>query len=287
MNQSNTIFYSTASSGYAIYSAVSLLTIRDYLPKAKLCILSSGLSDYDKKILNKNNIEYRELDLKNEFTRSWEYPIDCYYIFAGPEFFWEKGYEYSVYVDGDTLCRANPLLGVEPPLAVAGVPSAAVDGEYTSVFGGDWEKIKKVWNLPADRARHPRINSGIVYFNNSKMTDMHLLEKAADLFQKSVTNGIPRKGDDSLFSLLQYVYLSEKDVKHLSPKYNFVLQFNDWRYPVDDLRFFHFSMDKPWKKRPYQHDDAQSMFNPYIKMWRAKFRQTAPRAWLKNVVGLK
>jgi lipopolysaccharide biosynthesis glycosyltransferase len=279
ININNVVFYSTANSGYAIYSAVSLLTIRDVLPGAKLCILSSYLSKYDKKILKSNSIEYRIIDLKQNFTRTWEYPIECYYIFAGPQLFYEEGYKYSVYVDGDTLCKADPLKGISD---IGGIASAEQQGSYISIFGNDWDKIRQVWGIPKSVETRKRINSGVVYFNNEKMTQIKLLEKATQLFKKSIENNMPRKGDDSLFALFQYVHMNAEDIIYLPPDYNFVLQFNEWIYPIRGLVFFHFSLDKPWKRRPYKHETAElDMYNPYVKLWRAKYRQIATSAWLK------
>lgn len=283
ITENNTIFYSTANAGYAVYAAVSLLTIREYLPGANLCILSSGLNNYDKKILNKHNIDYYEIDLSDKFTQAWDYPIDCYYIFAGPEMFCKQGYEYSVYVDGDVLCASDPLQGIGEVEFVAGVESAPVDGKYISIFGQDWDAITKQWRLDGDTKFKKRINAGVVYFNNSKMQEICLLDKAVELYQSSLRKGMPRKGDDSLFSLMQYVYFDLKDIKILPSKYNFVLQFDEWNYPVKDLIFFHFSIDKPWKVRPYAHEDGKlSMFNPYVKTWRRKFISAAPAKWLSN-----
>jgi hypothetical protein len=281
----NTMFYSTSSSGYAIYSAVSLLTIRDYLPSAKLCVLSSYLSSYDKKILEKHNIEYRIIHLKSKFTKTWDYPIECYYIFAGPQLFYQEGYHYSVYIDGDVLCKLDPLQGVPEFGGLAGVASAMHEGKYISVFGNDWHEIRKVWNLNTATEIRKRVNSGVVYFNNTRMLQIGLLEKVSQLFKLSLEKSIPRKGDDSLFSLFQYVYMDETDITFLPPHFNFVLQYNKWNYPVDDLVFFHFSLDKPWKKQPYKHEDSQlDIYNPYVRDWRRKYKKIAPKAWLKGLV---
>jgi lipopolysaccharide biosynthesis glycosyltransferase len=284
MNTDNSIFYSTANAGYAIYSATSLLTVRDHLPDAKLCVLSSGLNEYDIKILKKHGISYEILDLSDKFTKIWDYPIECYYLFAGPEVFHKQGYAYSVYIDGDVLCNHNPLNRMGHIKGAAGVISAPQKGKYISIFGEDWPIIKKLWGLPSKLAHQKRINSGVVYFNNKAMADFNLLQKASELFIKSVDNNIPRKGDDSLFSLLQYVYSKDLPVSYLDPAFNYVLQFNEWRYPVKNLVFFHFSIDKPWKKHPYSHDNSDlDTFNPYVKTWRSKFRQVAPKSWLKSI----
>lgn len=274
LNVENTAFYSTANAGYAFYAATSLLTIRKQIPNAQLYLFSSGLSDVDRKMLDKNRIIYHELDLGKLFTKTWDYPIDCYYIFAAPEVLLGQGFQYSVYVDGDILCQADPLSDVPAPIAVAGVASAGKEGDFSGIFGDDWKQIKKTWSLPQSVARRQRINSGIVYFNNQRMNDISLLAKAAQLFQRSLELGIPRKGDDSLFSLLQYVYLSENDVAILPPQYNFVLQFNSWEYPIESLVFFHFSIDKPWKVSPYHHDDkGLEVYNPLVKEWRNTYKK--------------
>ncbi len=279
------MFYSTANAGYAIYAAISLLTVRDQIPNASLCVLSSGLSEYDKKILNKNKIEFCELDLSEKFTRSWDYPIDCYYIFAGPELFLKKGYSKSVYIDGDILCTSNPLKGLPAVRSIAGVVSTSVNDDYSAIFGNDWRQIKKIWNLNQDIANRRRINAGVVYFNNEKMKEIGLLSKTGHLFKESLKKGVPRKGDDSLFSLFQYVHLAEKEIVYLPPQYNFVLQFNEWCYPVDSLVFFHFSLDKPWKKRPYKHKNQKhNMFNPYTRIWRKKLKRIAPRVWISGLL---
>lgn len=279
----NTVFYSTANSGYAIFAATSLLAIRKYLPDAHLCILSSGLSDYDRKIIEKNDIDYIELDLTKKFTKSWQYPVDCYYIFAGPEIFIDQGFEYSVYVDGDVLCASDPLGHLPNFKGIAGVASSMKDGAYTSVFGDDWEALRKLWNLPIEKSVQKRVNSGVVYFNNKRMVDIGLFEKAVEAYKVCLKNQVPRKGDDSLFSLLQYVYFSEDDITFLPARYNFVLQFNEWIYPIKDLVFFHFSIEKPWKSNSYQHKDSNlNVFNPYVKEWRTNLRNVAPKIWLSS-----
>lgn len=286
LRSKNTIFYSTANAGYAIYSATSLLSIRRHIPDANLCVLSSGLSTYDKKILKKHTIDYRELDLSNMFTKTWDYPIDCYYIFAGPEIFAKMGYEYSIYIDGDVLCTSNPLRGISGVKCFAGVESASYKGEYIGIFGDDWQVINRFWELPENISTKPRIQSGVVYFNNGCMQEYDFLKNAADIYQKCIDRGIPRKGDDSLFSLMQYVLFSDKDMQILPAAYNYVPQFHKkWHYPIDGLVFFHFTLNKPWKFKPYSHNNPNlGLFNTYIRQWRSVYRTTAPKSWLRTVM---
>lgn len=277
LHTGNTVFYSTANAGYAIYAATSLLTVRDHISGASLYLLSSGLSDKEKRILDENDIKYMELDLSNLFTKTWDYPIECYYIFAGPEIFSKEGYEYSVYIDGDVLCMNNPLSFKYSVKAIAGVASAGEHGNYAEIFGDDWGKIKKMWKLSEEISKRKRVNAGVVYFNNNKMSEMSLLKTAQSIFSKSLKNGVPRKGDDSLFSLIQYLKIPLKEVLFLDPKYNFIIQFNNNEHPPDDVVFFHFSIDKPWKVNPFKHTDKrQDIYNHLVRAWRGTYKKVDP-----------
>lgn len=273
MNYRNTAFYSTANSGYLQYAVTSLLTIRNYIPDAHLSILGSGATEYEHALMSENDINFIELDLTDRFTKTWDYPVECYYIFAGPEQLHDKGYEYSVYIDGDILCGGDPLEGLADVDCIAGVASSRVDGKTIGIFGDDWPKLRSLYDIPSEREKRDRINAGVVYFNNKKMQELDLLNKSVDVYNECLENNIPRKGDDSLFSLLQMIFLDDKDFDYLGSEYNYVLQFNtDWSMPVENLKFFHFSIDKPWKEDPYQHSDSRlDVFNPYVKEWRSKF----------------
>ncbi len=268
MNSSNTIFFSTASSGYVSNAAISLLSIRGYVPDAKLFIMSSGMSHEEKEFLLANNIQYHEIDLSDIFTKTWDYPIECYYLFAGPALLVKLGYDYSVYIDGDVVCTSEDVF-LEHVDCITGVESAPVNGEYTSIFGSDWTAIQKNWKLPGSIKKTKRIQSGIVYFNNSVMVEIGLLEKIADLYSESLTINIPRKGDDSLFSLFQYVHLKDITIDVISSRYNFIPQFNGGKSPGEDLVFFHFTgIKKPWEEASMtvqaSHDDK---YYEYRKEW--------------------
>ena len=267
MNSGNTVFFSTANSGYAEYALTSLLTIRKHVPDANLYLLSSGLSMDERSLAARFGVEVHEVDLSSVFYKTWDYPIDCYYMFAGPEILGRAGYKYSVYVDGDTLCKSSPFIAAFE--GVTGVAAEGKDGIYTSIFGDDWPSIRREWDMPDSVAKRQRVNAGIVYFNNESMSKFNLLDKASKVFDSCVTLDIPRKGDDSLFSLMQYIYREEVEVSFIALEYNYVLQFTrDRVYPISGLVFFHFSIDKPWKNNPYEHEDDSLMcYNPAVQEW--------------------
>lgn len=271
INYNNTIFYSTADDKYILRAATSLLTIRDYCAGAKLAILSSGISAANKNVLDELDINYYEFDLRDKFYQTWQYPMECFYIFVGPELFAKRGYNYSVYIDGDVLCASNPLNGLAGDFDIAGATGDTAKG----VFGDEWLKLRKVFNLSESEAQKDRINSGVVYFNNQKMTEMNFLAENAILFDDCIKNNLPRKGDDSLLTLWMLKNANKLSAKILASSYDFIpfYGYNKWKYPIDDLVFFHFAIDKPWKDRPYEHKNGKlNVYNPYVKRWLIKYR---------------
>ena len=283
MNSDNTVFYSSCDDTYAIFSITSLLTIRKQLPDAQLALIGKNFSLRTLKILKKYNITHIELDLSSSFYKSWgQYPEECYYYFAGPEYFYKKGYDYSVYIDGDVLCCDDPLKNIKfPPDFFSGI----IAPSGPRIFGNkDWQVIKRKWGIK-EKQEYERINAGIVYFNNKKMDEIKFLENISKLFDECIKNNIPRKGDDSLFALYQIVYRNPEDKDYLDKEYNYVLQFYPWKYPIKNIVFFHFSLDKPWKRKPYKHTDEQSVFNPYIKEWRRVLFCVSKKRWIKSYIG--
>lgn len=270
MNSNNTIFFSTASTGYIHYSVASLLTIRDHISDATLFILGRSATDDEKKLMLENDIKYIQLDLSDKFTQTWDYPIEAYYIFAGPEIFDRDGFKYSVYIDGDVLCAGDPVKDISEVNAIAGVASAKEGDSAIGIFGDDWPKLKEIYDIADSLEGRDRVQSGVVFFNNQAMSGLGLLDRAYEMFKKCIEEGVPRKGDDSLFSLLQIVFLKTKDIVYLDNTYNYIPHFNDqWRYPIDSLKLFHFTIDKPWKESPYVHSDERlGVFDPYTRAWR-------------------
>lgn len=279
LKSSDTVFFSTADDTYVSFAATSLLSIREFLPEAELYILSRELSIESRFMLEANNIKYIELDLSKIFYSTWEYPIECFYIFAGPEIFERKGFKYSVYVDGDTLCQNNPLAALSTIRTIG--TAQQTYGLAIDIFGEDWTKLKDMWVMEKDTASRPRVNTGVVYFNNKYTHKIDMLKKIGDLYDRCVTDGVPRKGDDSLFALFQMVYLRHKDILYLPCEYNYTMHHNPVVDPADKLVFLHFTKDKPWKPQPYTHQEQDlKIYDKYTKIWRKKYLSTKPSAWL-------
>lgn len=260
LDSKNTAFYSTCNNDYIEKSAASLLSIRKFIPDAKLFIISRNIDEDKKNKLDSLNIGYIDIDLRGIFFRHWEYPIECYYIFAGPELLLEKGFKYSIYVDGDVICTGNPLKKVHFIKGVAGT----FVGDCRGVIFDDLPTIKSHFKLDDKAITRLRIASAVVYFNNQRMKKIGLLKTAKKLFKECIEINCPRKGDDSLFTLMQLLYFKKSDVKNLGANYDYFPAIFGEELP-EDIVFLHLVATKPW------HDYDQKL-NPkiigFIKEWR-------------------
>lgn len=266
LNTKNTAFFSTCNDAYIPYSVTSLLSIRKQIPKAKLFILSRSITAEHKRILDGLNIGYFDLDLRGKFYRHWIYPYECYYIFAGPELFFKHGFKYSVYIDGDILCLSNPLKNVGRITGVAGTGAGSCRG----VFLDDFDKLKTLYNLSNEQTSQTRITSGVVYFNNKLMFEKKLLDTSANYFKKCLDNSVPRKGDDSIFSLFQLIDLEPKQIKILGKAFNYMPVLFGKELP-SKIVFIHFIEYKPWNSFIKENSAIQEYIQEWLKIYKAHF----------------
>lgn len=254
MAKKNICAFSTADDKYAISSALSLLSVRKHAPDTDLFIIGKKYSAKTKKLLKKYNVTPIEINLNDKFYKAWDYPIECYYIFAGPEILHDKGYSYSVYVDGDVYCNNNPFT-----LALSEVKDFA--GTFTrstieAILGKDATIATSLYGN-ASTLLEPRIQTGIVYFNNTSLARKKFLNKIASVYKTAIENDIPRKGDDSLLALFRlaypnWSYLDLGDFYNkVSPGIKSVPK-EDWIHLDSEMIsggvFMHFTNHtKPWK----------------------------------------
>lgn len=270
MNMRNTAFFSTCNNSYIPQSVTSLLSVREHIPGARLYILSRNISGENRRLLDYLNINYFDLDLRGRFYREWQYPAECYYIFAGPELLLTHGFRYSIYLDGDVLCLNNPLSVVGRTEGIAGTTF----GDGHGIFGGDAPIIKEKFHLTDSVLSAPRITSSVVCFNNKKMKKIHLLDLATKTFKDCLDSGIPRKGDDSLFSLIQYLAFSPKERKDLGQSFNYLTPLFGVNPPKDTV-FLHYNEYKPWLNSP----DLPSSLAPYTSSWQQLYTANFFPTW--------
>ena len=273
LKTTNTAFFSTCNDAYIPNSITSLLSIRKFIPDASLYIFSRNISEENKMKLDQNHIKYFDLDLRGRFYRQWNYPAECYYIFAGPEILLKEGFKYSVYIDGDILCIKNPLKNIG---SIKGLAGSAI-GNCRGVFLDDFDAIKQLFNLNEEQSNRPRIISSVVYFNNEKMHNIKLLDIATKYFKQCLEHDIPRKGDDSLLSLIQLTTLYPEEIKNI-PHCSESTPLTAQKHNLKKTIFIHFAKDKPWNKSK----DSNDIHRKYIYSWRKIFIQHSISTWDKN-----
>ena len=280
LSEKNTVFFSTANDTYVLKAAASLLSIRNFLPEATLYILSRHVSNKNKRILKRHNINYIEIDLTYLFFQTYDYPIECFYLFAGPKLFSKLGFDYSVYIDGDVLCLNNPL---KRDLNIKDLGGVEVN-TFAALFGDEQSALIDWFNLDPKEFHKKRLQSGVIYMNNQRLEALHFLEKAGELFYECWKNGSPRKGDDSLFALIQLANKEKISIKPLPSIYNYIPAFQKVCDSKDVILFHFASLDKPWKVKPCRHSDAQqNIFNDFIKSWRKYNRKISFFDWVNTL----
>ncbi len=253
MAKNNICAFSTADDKYAVSSAVSLLSVRKHSPKTDLYLIGTKYSAATKKFLEKYRITPIETDLRDKFHTAWEYPVECYYLFAGPEILYKRGYKYSVYVDGDVYCNTNPF---DFPLSdIKDFAGTFTASSIKAILGDDAETAAKLYKHP-ETLKESRIQTGIVYFNNASLVKKNFLDKIIKVYQEAIDNEIPRKGDDSLLALFRLAY-PKWGYSDLGERYNKTtsgarsIGRDEWvrrdEKMITDGVFFHFTNHtKPW-----------------------------------------
>lgn len=240
--------YSTCNDAYIAQCVVSLLSVRHWNAEVDLFVVArtGTLTACSRQLLQRHAIGLVELDLTREFHTEFSYPVECYYIFSGPEVFGSKGYDFSLYIDGDVYCNGEISLPWNRIEFFAGVSHGSIE----KLLGNDLDQIRQRWSV--GEIVEYRVQSGVVAFNNANLNKVNFLRTIVEIYDESIRLGIPRKGDDSLFSLFQLLNPQIQPVL-LEDTYNLLIrkssQFaQDDETVIRDTVFFHFtaSSPKPW-----------------------------------------
>lgn len=276
--------FSTANDPYIPSAAASLLSIRRWNKDMPLYIISSRISRKSKKLLRAHDINFIELDLHKTFTKTWEYPIECFYLFAGPQLLLKEGFTHSLYIDGDVYCNRDPLMAL--PLAEISAFAGVTNGTIHQILGDDYQKVSQLW--PTSPAVSERLQTGVLYFNNTFLESFNFLEKIGELFKTALAANIPRKGDDSLFALFQHAY-PNLGYKQLPRTHNFIT--SDTASPraewltrndtlIHDAVFYHFTnYAKPWV---IQNEFPDYTYKYFVRQWRLRLIDTFSDKELKK-----
>ncbi len=206
------------------------------------------------KLLNENNIEFLDFTDKNIFFNSQRWPKEAFWYLLGPEYFYDRGYEYSIYIDGDTLTVNN--IGVNELLKKCESIMAVKDYfDNKKMIGSGLDKIMKKKTIKKERLEKPHLNSGVLYFNNRYFKNINFIEKLKKeidfLNEVGAYDGL--YADQGLVAYLEAVEIF--DIKFIDKNYNFLTHLYQYKLnskSLENIKTFHFIGAKPWKK-PYSY----------------------------------
>lgn len=253
--------FATANEGYVAKAIVSLLSFKKHNPSYDMYLLGPPFGREARSLCEAHDVHHLDLDLSADFHEQWEYPRECFYHFKGPEVFLPLGYDFSVYIDGDTYCN-GPFPNISSG-SIAGVSYDTVRDFFTEIQELD-QIIERV-RLPveADFGRR-RLQSGVLLLDNRALVDLGYFDKACRIYDVSIQGGVPRKGDDSLLALLLAAF-PEIDFSVLPRPCNLIdfkrLELEKWdSEEAYSCVVYHFVNEKPWAAYESQGDAPHRYF---------------------------
>jgi lipopolysaccharide biosynthesis glycosyltransferase len=174
-------------------------------------------------------------------------------------------------MDGDIYCNNDPMIDLASVTMFGGITVH----KTADIFGKDLNTIHEHFDIT--NPQQNRMNNGVVYYNNKKLSDIGFLDTMGKLFDRSVKLDIPRKGDDSLYSLFQFTH-PNYDYHFLPREYNYyptenIIPEDRDKYSkkdsdlADNCVFYHFGAKspKPWVLGAKTPDNITDYF---INKWR-------------------
>ena len=202
------------------------------------------------------SISYIKEDLSSVYPigNDWPYPGECFWVFKAPNLMYDLGYKHSMYVDADVAC-INPidLSFLSDDFVIAGSKRMSISHwspitayNFISQVEKRMDVINSNFNVIKDGLKS--IHSGVLFFNNEKYTKENIFRTSEYLFKKAKAIGAPRKGDDSLLSLIQLT-TPAKYYKILSTDYNYYYERPTKESTGDTNRIslMHMISFKPWR----------------------------------------
>jgi hypothetical protein len=278
--------FATADERYVPPSVMALRSFQRWFPEYNYFLLGLrvAMSAQSLALISRYGIELIDVDEAVRFVRPARYknvnPLECFYIFKGPELLAERGYRYSLSVDGDVFCprRFDLSAMCEGIQGFGGRPVGTLartlgykQRQQNEEFDFNDQRVYDVLGIDQEicQTRY-EVNSGVVAWNNVAMAECEFFKKAVRVFKDC--HGCFR-GDQELLAFTAAAYhlpFSELDDSY---NYNFfedslrcdaelreqMRQGQCWR-----IRIVHFVWCKPWRPTVAQH--AVKAY--FINQWR-------------------
>lgn len=249
--------FSCGDNNFIIPSIVALKSMEKNLRGVEVDLFyigsKEGAQEKDLKELEKNKIDFIDFNSKNIFHPSKRWPKEAFWYMLGPEYFFSLGYEYSLYVDGDTL-TLNPIDGKDIFKECSSVTAVKDYFDNENMIGEGVKNILKTKKVKFERLKKPNLNSGVIYFNNRYFYNIKfikVLKKELEFLNKiNAYKGL--YADQGLMCYLDLMEIF--DIKFISKNYNFLLHQYQFRHNLEnkEIKTIHFIGSKPWKK-PYSY----------------------------------
>src|SRR5262249_142623 len=149
-------------------------------------------------LLRKHGVELLDVDETRRLVRKGvfkdKYPIEAFYKLKGPELLAERGFDYSITIDGDVFCYQS--LPIDPILPdVTGYAGRIVGTLERTLRFKQVERnpefdfsMKQIWRrLGLDQRvlrKRYEINNGFIIWNNTAMANIRFYDRALDVFNQ-------------------------------------------------------------------------------------------------------
>ena len=216
------VWYVACNDDYIPLAVVALVSYKQHNPGHDLYILSDECSHAE--LMNQHGIQWGHVDLHDDFAlpQIGKWPRYCFWIFYGPEYFYNLGYKTCASVDGDTLCVKN------------------VDIRF----------LFRDYDLCCIRRRcGNEANTGVIFYKTENLVNKKFYEKIRVEYLKNVAND----SDQHLFNYWKNQINTEIKIGNLDSRYNFLITYDhNWAqrrnanvYPKEELFIVHI-LQKYW-----------------------------------------
>ncbi len=239
--------YSSADDNFIVPAIIALDSIRRFHPEEDYFIIGNkNKIASDKLVLLENNhIEFIHSVAHEMFVKTM-WSTETYLTLFGPEMFYERGYKYSLYVDGDTLC-VSPL-GLDDifskTIGFAGIENMRPRHENFA----EPEFVQNRWGLSDEVMNGHNTNAGVIFCNNQAAREFQLGRKSIEVYEIAKTQNklMMIAADQSLWALVTVAAIVFP-LLFLPYEYNYrVGNKDDMLLDSTNVKIFHYLVPKPW-----------------------------------------
>lgn len=191
--------FTCSNENYLMQSIVALTSAKKWEPEIDLFLITENLSAKGHELLSRYGIKPIVTSLDGHFRQAWEYPRECYFLFAAPQLLVNLGYDAGIYLDADTIVNGKISLMLNDKNNISGVHV----GSIKHILKRDLPILEAEFGPMPERNR---IQSGVLSMMFAPLVQLDFLGKVNHLYDRCIEINAPRKGDDSLLALTQAIY---------------------------------------------------------------------------------